>query len=81
MRRQALEYTFRKLRIRFLRARVKAARLYSVELASRFEDAESSMEKWRIAHKYIQTLKQTHKKQFLLEILERKQANSETGID
>jgi hypothetical protein len=76
-----LESTIRKIRIRFLKAQVRASRLYSVELASRFDGAATSMEKSRIARQYIQVLKQTHKKQFLLELLEREQANRKIGID
>jgi len=69
--------SFSKLRINSLRSQIEASRLYSVELARRFEYAMTVAEKTTIARQYDKALKETHALQFLLEMLEQKQAESQ----
>ena len=61
-----------KVRIYFLKAQVEASRLYSIELAQRFENAATSAERTMLARQFDKSLKQTHATQLLLELLERK---------
>jgi len=65
------------LRIRSLKAQVEASRLYSASLASEFERATIGKAKTRIASRYDEALKQTHKLQLICELLERKEKEAD----
>ena len=66
----------RRLRIKFLIAQVDAARDHCATLANRFESALSNTEKSHIATQYDLALRRTHARQLLLELLERKERES-----
>jgi hypothetical protein len=68
-----LESIIRRLRIQSLRAQFEASRLYCASLTSQFETAVFGTEKAGIARRYDRALKQTHRLQLSLELLERQE--------
>jgi hypothetical protein len=71
-----MESMLRKLRIHSLRTKIETSRLRSVELAGRFESAETNAQKTRIVREYDKSLKRIHAMQFQLEMLERNRVDS-----